>query len=432
MLNLNIKLKKLEEENKKIKVGVIGAGQMGTGLVSQMLSIKGMLPIVVVDRTLTKARNAYVLAGVNPDDIVATNKVTEAERAINKGKFVISDNVEIATYPLPIDVVVDATGNPESGAQIALYSIYNKKHIVMLNVEADATIGPILKKMAKTAGVVYTVSAGDEPGAIKELYDFADAMGFEIIAAGKGKNNPLDRYVTPEKIVDQAKAKGVNPRMLSSFIDGTNTMIEMTCVSNSLGFVPSKRGMTGVKATLSELPKLFSLKEEGGILDRFNVLEYVYGIAPGVFVIIRTDNEIVRKELKYVSMGEGPSYVLYRPYHLASLETPLSVARAYFYNEATMAPTSSISDTVTFAKRDLRAGECLDNIGSSKVYGLIDTIQNVKKENALPIGLANSKVKLKKDIKKDGIITYDDVELDESSIVLQLRKLQDKLVSLKK
>lgn len=300
MLNLNIKLEKLEEEKKKIKVGVVGAGQMGTGLVSQMLSIKGMLPVVVVDRTLAKAKNTYISSGVHPDDVVVANKVSEAERAISQGKFVVSDDVEIATYPLPVDVVVDATGNPESGAQIALYSIYNKKHIVMLNVEADATIGPILKKMAETAGVVYTVSAGDEPGAIKELYDFADAMGFEIIAAGKGKNNPLNRYITPEKVADEARAKGVNPRMLSSFIDGTNTMIEMTCVSNSLGLLPSQRGMTGIKATLSELPKLFSLKEEGGILDSFKVLEYVYGIAPGVFVVIRTDNEIVKKELKYV------------------------------------------------------------------------------------------------------------------------------------
>lgn len=427
MLNLNIKLEKLEEEKKKIKVGVVGAGQMGTGLVSQMLSIKGMLPVVVVDRTLAKAKNTYISSGVHPDDVVVANKVSEAERAISQGKFVVSDDVEIATYPLPVDVVVDATGNPESGAQIALYSIYNKKHIVMLNVEADATIGPILKKMAETAGVVYTVSAGDEPGAIKELYDFADAMGFEIIAAGKGKNNPLNRYITPEKVADEARAKGVNPRMLSSFIDGTNTMIEMTCVSNSLGLLPSQRGMTGIKATLSELPKLFSLKEEGGILDSFKVLEYVYGIAPGVFVVIRTDNEIVKKELKYVSMGEGPSYVLYRPYHLASLETPLSIAKAYFYKEPTMAPIKSTSDTITFAKKDLKAGEYLDRIGSSKIYGLIDTVQNAEREKALPVGLASGRVKLKRNVQKDDIITYDDVEFDETSIVLQLRRLQDKL-----
>lgn len=429
MLNLNMKLKKLEEQNKRIKVSVIGAGQMGTGLVGQMLFMKGMLPAVVVDRTLAKAKNTYIASGVHPDDIVEANKVSDAENAINKGKYVISDDIKIATYSLPIDVVVDATGNPESGAQIALDSIYNKKHIVMLNVEADATVGPILSKMAKSADVVYTISAGDEPGAIKELYDFADAMGFEIIAAGKGKNNPLDRTVTPEKVADKAKEKGVNPRMLSSFIDGTNTMIEMNCVSNSIGFVPTRRGMSGIKATLSEMPEIFSLKKEGGILDRFKVLEYVHGIAPGVFVIIRTDNDIVKNELEYVSMGKGPSYVLYRPFHLASLETPLSIARAHIYNEPTMAPQGSpISDTITFAKKDLKAGEYLDRIGTSKVYGMIDTVQNAKKENALPVGLANNKVKLKKDVKKDEIITYDDVELDEGSIVLQLRRLQDNIL----
>lgn len=429
MLNLNTRLKQLEESGKKINIGLVGAGQMGRGMTSQMFCMKGIRPAVISDINVDNAKKAYTLAGINPDDIAVAKTPSEAEEAISRGKYVVTDDLEVVTKALPVDVVIDATGVPEVGAQLALESIYNGKHIVMLNVETDVTVGPILKKMADSAGVVYTVSAGDEPGAIKELYDFADGMGFEVVVVGKGKNNPLNLDANPDTVREKAEAQKMNPKMLASFVDGTKTMVEMTAVSNAIGFLPTQRGLIGLKATVKELPKLLSLKEEGGILDRYQVVEYINGIAPGVFVIVRTNLPAIREEMAYLSMGEGPNYVLYRPYHLTSIETPLSAARAYIYHEPTIAPKGApVSETVTVAKKDLKAGEHLDSIGGYTVYGVIDTFDNAKKQNALPIGLVNKKVVLKKDIKKGETITYDAVELDESSLILQLRRMQERLI----
>lgn len=240
----------------------------------------------------------------------------------------------------------------------------------MLNAEADVTVGPLLKKMADASGIVYTGSAGDEPGAIMELYDFADAMGFEIVALGKGKNNPLNLEANPETVKEEAKLKGASPKMLASFQDGTKTMVEMNAVANATGFLPDQPGMHGFEATVNELPGIFLEKDKGGKLNGRRVVEFINGIAPGVFAIIASDKEEVNAEMKYLKMGDGPNYVLYRPYHLTSLETPLSIAKAYFDNEATIRPYKGIQgETVTVAKRDLEAGEYLDSIGGYTVYG---------------------------------------------------------------
>jgi len=429
MLNINTALRKLDENGKHICIGLVGAGQMGRGIVTQVFQMKGMCIPIIANRTVTKAKEAFQLAGVDSKDIIVTNTVSEAENAIKNGKYVVTEDFEVVAKVLPVDVIIEATGVPEIGAQVALKAIHNGKHIVMLNVEADATVGPILKKMADRAGIVYTVSAGDEPGAIKELYDFADAVGFNVIAVGKGKNNPLDRDATPDTLRQKALEKGVSPRMLTSFVDATNTMIELTAVSNAIGFVPSKRGLIGPSAKLQDLPKLFMLKEQGGILDRYQVVDYVFGIAPGVFAIVNSERQITRETMQYVSMGEGPNFVLYRPFHLICIETPLSAARAFLYKEPTIAPAGApVSETVAVAKRDLKAGEHLDGIGGYTVYGLIDTVENARKDNAVPIGLINNKTVVKTDVKKGETITYDMVKLDEDSTVLQLRRLQDKFL----
>jgi len=427
MLNINTGLRKLHETGKQIRIGLVGAGQMGRGILAQVSQMKGMNIPVVANRSVGNARKAFQLAGVDSKDILVTNTVSEAETAIKNGKYVITEDFELVTKLAPVDVVIEATGVPEIGSQTALKAIYNGKHIVMLNVEADATVGPLLKKMADSAGVVYTGSAGDEPGAIKELYDFADAVGFNVIAVGKGKNNPLNRDATPDTLREQALKKGVSPRMLTSFVDATNTMVELTSISNAIGFVPSQRGLIGPRAELEDLPRLFSLKEQGGILDRCQVVDYVIGIAPGVFAIVHSENPTVRETMRYISMGDGPNYVLYRPFHLVCVEVPLSAARAFLYNEPTITPAGApVSETVAVAKKDLKAGEHLDGIGGYTVYGIIDTAENARKDNAVPIGLINEKTIVKTNIKKGETITYDMVELDEDSTILQLRRLQDK------
>lgn len=430
MLNINTKLKELEASGKKIQIGLIGAGQMGTGMVSQMMMMKGIEPAVVCDIDPVRAQKAFEQAGIDSETIRKTNKIVKAQEYREKGTYIVTEDLDVVTKMGMVDVVIDATGVPEVGAKAALQSILSGKHIVMLNVEADVTVGNILKQMADSAGVVYTGSAGDEPGAIKELYDFADGLGFEVVLCGKGKNNPLNKEANPSMLEEEAKLKGVSPKMLTSFVDGTKTMVEMTCVANSIGFVPDKPGMHGPKSDVKNLPKIFSLKNQGGILSREKVVDYAQGVAPGVFVIVTTKNDVIREELKYVSMGDGPNYVFYRPYHLTSIETPLSAAKAYFYNEPTITPIGGkpYAETVAVAKKDLKAGDYLDGIGGYTVYGKIQSYEDARKYNALPLGLVNKKVKIKKDIKKGEVITYDMVQLNCDSLILQLRQLQDSMI----
>lgn len=429
MLNLNYHLEKLQEEGKFIRIGLVGAGQMGRGMVSQMFLMKGIRICLVSDILVDNAVNSFKLAGIKNEDIKIVDNIVDAQKAIEKGYFVATADSSIVTETPAIDVVIDATGVPEVGARLAFDAITNKKHIVMLNVETDVTVGPILKKMADSAGVVYTGSAGDEPGAVKELYDFADGLGLEVLVIGKGKNNPVDRHATPDSQLQRAKIEGANPKMLTSFVDGTKTMVEMTCVSNATGFLPDIRGMHGVAGKWDNLTDVLKLKDDGGILNSYHVVEYINGVAPGVFIIVRAPLKAINDELKYLKMGDGPNYLLYRPFHLTSIETPISAVRAYIYHEPTIVPKRKpFSETVAVAKRDLKKGEHLDGIGMYTVYGLIETHDKAKEINALPIGLVNKNVTLKRDVKKDEILTYDSVNIDENSIITQLRKIQDSLI----
>ncbi len=204
MLGLNEKLRELEANNAHIRVALVGAGQMGKGMISQIMLMNGMIPSLVIDINLENAIQSFTLAGIPKEDIVIANTLEEINVAIEKNKYVVSENAEFASKANLVDVVVDATGVPEVGAKVAMDTIFNKKHIVMLNVETDVVIGHILNKLAKNAGVVYTGTAGDEPGAVKELYDFADALGFDIVAIGKGKNNPVNLEANPDNVREQA------------------------------------------------------------------------------------------------------------------------------------------------------------------------------------------------------------------------------------
>ncbi len=428
MLGLNYKLLQLEENGKHIMTSIVGAGQMGRGMVGQIMSMKGMRPAVVVDINVENAINAYKHAGLKEGDFAIANTISEANDLLARGKYIVTDNPEIATKTDLIDCAVDATGVPEVGAKVAIDSINSGKHIVMLNVEADVCIGPMLYKMANSAGVVYSGSAGDEPGAVLEMYDFADALGFDVRVVGKGKNNKVDKASNPDSVLEEATKKGVSPKMLTSFKDGTKTMVEMTAMSNATGFLPDIMGAHGAKGIVSELPDLFRLKSEGGILNNYGIIDYIDGVAPGVFIIISTEQPDIIHELNYLSMGKGPNYVLYRPYHLCSLETPLSVAKAVLDGIPTIAPRKGlVSETITVAKRDLTAGEYLDGIGGFTIYGSFEQAAVAKEKDALPMGIVNKKTKMIKDVKKGEIVTYGDVALDNDSLMVQLRKIQDTL-----
>lgn len=426
MLRMNRKLEKLSIQNKPIKVAIIGAGKMGKGLVNQMTRIKGMIPSLVVNRNIEKAINALQSAGIAKEEIVVSNSVSEINHAIENGKYVASEYMDVAAKINDIQAVVDATGVPETGAEIAIDAIGNNKHIIMLNVEADSVVGPILHRLADESGVVYTGTAGDEPGAVIELYDFAVGLGFEVLAIGKGKNNPINLSVNPDSVYEEALKKELKPNMLAGFIDGTNTMIELNCMANATGFVPDIRGCHGIESNIDDLKNHLRLKSEGGVLNSYYTVDYVRGIAPGVYTIFTTNLEEVHNQLQYLNMGAGPNYVLYRPYHLTSLETPLTIYNACVNNEATIAPTCGlVADTVTVAKKDLRAGDRLDSIGGYTVYGSIEKYKIAKSEKLVPIGLINDRTVLTRDVKKGEFITYDMIDLDKSTLLYRLRQQQE-------
>jgi predicted homoserine dehydrogenase-like protein len=416
-------------QNNPVGLALVGAGQMGHTMVSQLERMVGIRAIAVADLVRERAVTAYQTAGVPVADVIVTNDAQEANRALQDGMRIATDNGEMVTQLHGVEVVVDATGVPDAGARVALASILNQKHIVMLTVETDVTVGYLLRRLADAAGVVYTVSAGDEPGAVKELYDFATTMGFRVVAAGKGKNNPLNQSATPDDLAAEASAKHMNTHMLTAFVDGTKTMVEMTALANATGLVPEVRGMHGPTCTVEELSQVFALKSQGGILEREGVVDYALGsVAPGVFVVVTTDQEPVIEDLQYLKVGPGPNWVFYRPYHLANLETPLSAAQAVLLGETTIATLQPpVAETITVAKKDLRSGERLDGIGGYTVRGSVEVTSITQAENLLPLGLAKN-ARLKSDVAEGSAITYDQVVLDYSSTIVHLRALQDWLV----
>ncbi len=429
MYEIDSKLEQLQAEGKPIQVGLIGAGQMGTDIVAQVEGMIGMEIAVVVDIKPETAVNAYKLSGYK-GEITVTDDPDTAEKAISQGKKVATANYKLAIQASQIQVVIDATGSPEMGARVTLECINFKKHIVMMNVECDITVGPILRQMAENAGIVYSLTAGDEPGSIVEVHRFAKALGFKVIAAGKGKNNPLDIYATPDQWEEKARARNMSARMLVEFVDGSKTMIEMAAVSNATGLSIDKRGMHGPKCNVKDLAKVFSRKDQGGILEKEGVVDYGIGdINPGVFVIVTTDHPRLIEGLVQRDMGTGPNYLLYRPYHLCSIETPITAAQAVIYGESTAHPMRKLtSECITVAKQDLKAGQILDGIGEYCYRASIELAEIARTGKMLPVGLAKG-AKLLCDVKKDEEITYDMVELDNNSVLLQLRRIQDQMMA---
>lgn len=406
------KLLEREQNGAPIKVGVIGAGQMGYGMVSQISTIPGM-----------------IVAGISDINLDAAKRAADAYNASAAEKVNIltsTDFKEIVHSP-NVEVIVDATGVPEAGAKISLETLIAKKHLVLLNVEIDITVGPLMKKLYDAADLIYTGSDGDEPAATVQMYEFAKSMGMEVLVAGKGKNNALKVSANPDTAQAEADSKGMNSHMLAAFQDGTKTMAEMNLLSNAIGYVPDVVGMHGISADLDGTVEKLNLKENGGVLNSFGVVEYVDGIAPGIFCIVKGQNEGVQHELNYLlKKGERDHHILFRPYHLCSLETPLTIARAVLEHDTAIVPLGApISETVAVAKRDIKAGEKIDGIGGYCVRGVLETHADMKKNGNVPIGLVGGTSVAKRDIKDGAFLTIDDIELDESTTVYKLRKLQD-------
>ncbi|HQX77035.1 MAG TPA: hypothetical protein PL074_12010, partial [Thermoflexales bacterium] len=333
---------------------------------------------------------SFVEASVKASVKEINDAKAAADHIRQSGRVAMNNADEMARIE-NVDVIVEATGVPEVGAKVCLAAIQAGKHIINMNVETDATVGYILNRKAKEAGVIYSLAAGDEPGAIKEIYDFADVLGFDIVMVGKGKNNPLDRTATPDTCAARATEQQMSPKMLCSFVDGTKTMVEMTSIGNGLGFPPEITGAHGPACEVKDLAKVFVPQSEGGILKGTKVVDYAVGsVAPGVFVIITTDQPKIIKDLKYLRLnGHGNNWALYRPYHLANLETPMSIVRAVIYGEATLATEHPfVAETIAYAKRDLNPGDKVDALGGFTVYGMIERADVARKGDQLPLGLA--------------------------------------------
>jgi predicted homoserine dehydrogenase-like protein len=427
MIGLNDELKERQAQGRPVRIGMIGAGQMGIDVVAQVTCMQGIDVVATADIDIQRAEGAYDIAG-DPTPVVRAASSGEADRLVAAGKKIYADDYRIITGMREIDVMLEATGVPEVGARAALRAAHAGQHLAMMNVETDITVGPLLHRYARSKHVLYALAAGDEPAACKELYDFAESLGFTIVAAGKGKNNPLDRYAKPTDATwaREAERRGLNPNMLVEFVDGSKTMIEMAAVSNATGLVPDVRGMHGPRTHRDRLNETFALQEHGGLLSRAGVVDYgIGGVHPGVFLVVTTDHPRLRQALVYRDMGDGPYYTLFRPFHLCSIEVPLTCAMLSIRQKSNMVPLDQLSSEVfAVAKQDLAAGQVLDGIGGCAFYSLIDGYDIAKQERLLPVGLAKGAT-LVRAVRKDTPITYDDVECIRSSTVYRLRMLQD-------
>jgi predicted homoserine dehydrogenase-like protein len=415
------------EKQGPITIGLAGAGQMGTDIVVQVALMPGMRIGAISEVRPQAAIDAALLAGHDRSDIVQAGNAAAIDRAIEAGKIAVTDDLHALAAAGRIDVIIDATGNPNIGTLFALEVMKNGKHIVMLNVEADITIGRFLKEEARKAGVVYTGAAGDEPACTLEIIGFARSLGFNIIAAGKGKNNPLKIDAMPADYEKEAAERNMNARMLVEFVDGSKTAIEMVAIANATGLVPDVPGMHGPTATLEELASVLCPREDGGVLNRKGIVDYSIGkgVAPGVFCIIETRHPRVLERMVDLKVGKGPYFTIFRPYHLTSLEVPLSAARAVVYKRADMEPLDHpVAEAVAVAKSDLGQGQSLGMIGENDYRGFAMTWGDARAKGALPIGLAE-RAKVVKPVKSGDFLTYENCVPDDSMVITQIRRRLD-------
>lgn len=411
------------KQGRRSRIALVGAGQMGRGFASQSHRL-GLEVSVIADVDPARIKQAY--ADLKLKEPIISDDVDQLNKAINSGQPAGTLDSKLIAL-LDVDVVVEATGVPEIGAQVSYNALINKKHVAVLNVECDVTIGPLLRKTAEENGVIYSVCHGDEPIEAKVLVDFALDLSFEVICAGKGKNNPFEPLSNPDTVLERARAKHMNPKMLASFTDGSKTMIEMAALANATGLSLTQRGMIGPKATVKTLQDVFALKADGGVLDEPGVVDYCTGdVAPGVFVVVRTDQPYVSEEMSYLGMGKGPYFAIYRPYHLASVEAPITVAKILTEGRSSLVSGKRMTEVIAATKKLHNAGDKFDGIGGYSARGVTDKVADALKDGMVPIGLLQGAT-TKRKIEVGEYVTWDDVDLDESQTIYQLRKQQDAL-----
>ena len=443
-MNLHAKLLEREAAGRPVTVGLIGAGKFGTMFLAQARLTSGLHVAAVADVAASRARAQLQGAGW-PTEQYDAGSLADAHGS--RATFVTDDAPALIADPR-IEVIVEATGVPSAGITHALGAIAQRKHIVMVNVEADALAGPMLAQRAKAAGVVYSLAWGDQPALICEHVDWARAAGFKVVAAGKGtryephyhKSNPDNVWDILDKYLSITDRKSINPKMFNSFVDGTKSGIEMTAVCNATGLVPQSGGLRFPPATRFELAEICKPQSDDGTLEKAGVTEVTssvyrdgrdvpHHLALGTYVVIEGETEYARRCFKEYAMlpdKSGRYAALYRPIHMIGLELGISVASAALRQEPTGAPTGFRSDVVATAKRALKAGEILDGEGGFCVWGRQTPAALSLAEGLLPLGLAHN-VKLKGAIAEGAALRWDDVEIDVTDEAVKVRREMEKV-----
>lgn len=420
------------EAGKPIRIGVIGSGEMGTDLVTQGMLMPGIEIAAIATRRPHTALAAHTIAYGDSSKAREVHTRAAMSETMDMGKTAITtDNALMVTAP-EIDVVIDATGKPGVAADFDMLAMQHGKHLVMMNVEADVTIGPYLKHEADRLGVKYTVGAGDEPTAALELIEFASALGYTIVSAGKGKNNPLNHEAVPADYEEEAHRRNMNPRMLVEFVDGSKTAVEMAAIANATGLVPDIPGMHGPAASRDELAKVLIPEKDGGVLTKIGVVDYTIGkgVAPGVFVVVKAEHPRIIERMDDLHVGTGPYYGLFRPYHLTSLEVPLSAARIMLYGKADMVPLPNpVAEVCAVAKRDLSPGDPLDAIGETCYRSFTMTVEDARAEDAWPVGLLEGG-RVISPVRKGELLTRRNAVPDTTTKLFTYRKAQDEMLGL--
>ena len=436
-MNLYALLRGRSADGEPVRVGLIGAGKFGTMFLAQARTTPGMHVVAVADLDEVRARRALDEAGFE-----VGHAASFGEALSSGGTHVTEDSGALISAD-GVEVVVEATGSPAAGARHALSCFDHGRHVVMVNVEADALVGPLLARRAREAGVVYSLAYGDQPAIICEMVDWARATGFEVVCAGKGtKYLPEYHASTPETVWghygltdEQVEKGGLNPRMFNSFIDGTKSAIEMAAVANATGLTPAPGGLGFPPAGADELAAVCRPRADGGSLDHAGTVEVVSSLARdgrpverdlrwGVYVTFRAATDYVARcfsEYGLVTDDSGYYAALYRPFHLIGLELGVSVASAALRGEATGAPTGFRADVVATAKRDLRAGEELDGEGGYAVYGRLMPAEDSMDLGALPLGLAHG-LPLRNAVAEGQVVKWSDVSIDAAGETVGLRR----------
>ncbi len=435
-------LQRREAAGRPIQIGVIGAGTFGEMFLSQARLTPGMRVAGVADLDVKKAGEACRDAGWPAGAVSRGDTARSTNDGAAAGKLVLTEDPE-ALIGAELDVVVEATGKAEAGAQHARAAIEQEKHVVMVNIEADALVGPALAKRAAEKGVVYSLAYGDQPAIIHEMVDWARTAGLEVVCAGKGtRYQPEYRYSTPETVwghfgfsAEQLASGRFNPQMYNSFLDGTKSAIEMCALANATGLVPQKSGLNFPPVGAQDAAQVLKPVSAGGSLEHSGTVEVTASeqrdgspisdhMRWGVYVVFRATSEQMRRFLRmheFTKDDTGEYGAVYRSYHLIGLELGISVATAALRGEATGTADFFIGDVAAAAKKDLKAGETLDGEGGYTVYGKLARTEESIPGGYLPIGLSRGG-KVRRAVKKDAVLSYGDVAVEEGSIARRLRR----------